>query len=293
MDVQKLKSQHKLLKEYSYEPGELERGYNNRTLYINLEDNTIKEKPVTEHMKEKFIGGKGFGLRLLWDGTKPDTKWNDPENEIVISPGPIGGITQYSGTGKSLLVSISPLTDIVIDSNVGGYFGPYMKFSGFDALEIQGKAKKDVVIFIDGTKNKITIEEAPDEAVDTHILAEQLTEMYADDEKDKRNVSVVSSGHGAEHAYIGMLNFSWWDGKRKEIRVKQAGRGGIGSVFRDKNIKAIVARIPGLKADLNNVADMKPIVERRARFRKEMKELDDQQNRMRQVGTAHLMEIID
>jgi aldehyde:ferredoxin oxidoreductase len=293
MDVEKLKSQHKLLKEYSYEPGELERGYNNRTLYINLDDNAIKEKPVTEQMKEKFIGGKGFGLRLLWDGTKPDTKWDDPENEIVISPGPIGGITQYSGTGKSLLVSISPLTDVVIDSNVGGYFGPYMKFSGFDALEIQGKAKKDVVIFIDGTKNKITIEEAPAEAVDTHILAEQLTEMYADDEKDKRNVSVVSSGHGAEHAYIGMLNFSWWDGKRKEIRVKQAGRGGIGTVFRDKNIKAIVARIPGLKADLNNVADMKPIVERGARFRKEIKELDDQQNRMRQVGTAHLMEIMD
>ena len=56
-------------------------------------------------MKEKFIGGKGYGLRLLWDATKPDTKWDDPENEIIISSGPIGGITQYSGTGKSLVVS--------------------------------------------------------------------------------------------------------------------------------------------------------------------------------------------
>ncbi|MFW6137104.1 MAG: aldehyde ferredoxin oxidoreductase N-terminal domain-containing protein, partial [Candidatus Aminicenantaceae bacterium] len=241
MDVQELKSKHKLLKEYSYEKSELERGYNNRTLYINLNDNTVKEKPVTEQMKEKFIGGKGFGLRLLWDATKPDTRWDDPENEIVISPGPIAGITQYSGTGKSLLVSISPMTDIVIDSNVGGYFGPYMKFSGFDALEIQGKAGKDVIIVIDGTQGKVSIEEAPEEAVDTHILAEQLTEMYADDEKDKRNVSVVSSGRGAEHAFIGMLNFSWYDGKRKEVRVKQAGRGGIGRIFRDKHIKALVA----------------------------------------------------
>lgn len=293
MDVQELKSKHKLLKEYSYEKSELERGYNNRTLYINLNDNTVKEKPVTEQMKEKFIGGKGFGLRLLWDATKPDTQWDDPENEIVISPGPIAGITQYSGTGKSLLVSISPMTDIVIDSNVGGYFGPYMKFSGFDALEIQGKAEKDVIIVIDAAQGKVSIEEAPEEAVDTHILAEQLTEMYADDEKDKRNVSVVSSGRGAEHAFIGMLNFSWYDGKRKEVRVKQAGRGGIGRVFRDKHIKALVAKIPGLKADLNRVADMKPIVERGARFRKEIQELDDQQNRMRQVGTAHLMEIMD
>lgn len=149
MDVKALKDRHVLLKEYTYEPVEIVHGYTSRTLYINLDDNTIKEKPVTAQMKEKFIGGKGFGLRLLWDAVTPKTRWNDPENELIISPGPIAGITQYSGTGKSLVVSLSPMTDIVIDSNVGGYFGPYLKFSGFDAIEIQGKAKNDVVIAID------------------------------------------------------------------------------------------------------------------------------------------------
>jgi aldehyde:ferredoxin oxidoreductase len=114
----------------------------------HLTDNTIAEKPVTQHMKDKFVGGKGFGLKLLWDGTKPETKWNDPENEIVISPGPCAGITQYSGAGKSLVVSISPQTDSIMDSNVGGYFGPYMKFNGFDAIELQGKAQKDVIIIM-------------------------------------------------------------------------------------------------------------------------------------------------
>ncbi len=108
---------------------------------------------------------------------KPDTKWNDPENEIVISGGPICGITQYSGTGKSLVVSISPQTNSVMDSNVGGYFGPFLKFSGFDAIELQGKAKKDVILLIDGVNGKIQILEAPAEAVDSHVLAEQLTEM--------------------------------------------------------------------------------------------------------------------
>jgi aldehyde:ferredoxin oxidoreductase len=106
-------------------------------------------------MKDKFVGGKGFGLKLLWDATKPQTKWNDPENEIVISPGPCAGITQYSGAGKSLVVSISPQTDSIMDSNVGGYFGPYMKFCGFDALELQGKAQNDVIIMIDGRTNRI------------------------------------------------------------------------------------------------------------------------------------------
>ncbi len=293
MKVKEMKAKHELLQEYSYDLSELERGYNNRTLYINISDKTIKEKPVTEQMKEKFIGGKGFGLRLLWDGTKPDTKWDDPENEIIISPGPIAGITQYSGTGKSLVVSISPTTNLVIDSNVGGYFGPFLKFSGFDALELQGKAEDDVIIIIDGTTGTISIEKAPEEAVDSHILVEQLTEMYADDEKDKRNISVVSAGSAAENTLIGMLNFSWYDVKRKECRIKQAGRGGIGTVFRNKNIKALVVKSGKIKPNMNNVVDLPAIIERGKRFTKEMRELDDEQSRMKQVGTAHLIEIMN
>ncbi|HBC30491.1 MAG TPA: aldehyde:ferredoxin oxidoreductase, partial [Clostridiales bacterium] len=110
----------KLLAEYKYELGEIDKGYTNRTLYVNISDNTISSKPVTEMMKEKFVGGKGFGLWYLWNATTPSTKWDDPENEIIIAGGPACGITQYAGTGKSLVCSISPLTDIPIDSNVGG-----------------------------------------------------------------------------------------------------------------------------------------------------------------------------
>jgi len=287
MDVQGMRAKHILLKEYTYTRGEIDRGYNNRTLYVNLSENSVSEKPVSEEMKEKFIGGKGFGLRLLWDGTQPNTQWNDPENEIVISPGPVAGITQYSGCGKSLVVAISPMTDLVIDCNVGGYFGPFLKFSGFDALEIQGKAERDVILVIDGTRGTVRIEEAPDIAPDSHILTEQLTEMYADDESDRRNVSVVSAGSAADFTRIGMLNFSWYDVKRKKVRIKQAGRGGIGTVFRDKRIKALVAKVPGVGPNLNNVVDLPAIQERGRRFAREMKELDHLQAHMKEVGTAH------
>ena len=293
MSIKDFKESHRLIKEWSYELKAIFRGYNNRTLYINLSDNTIKEKPVSQLMKEKFIGGKGFGLKLLWDATKPDTKWNDPENEIVINTGPICGITQYSGTGKSLVVAISPETDIVIDSNVGGHFGPFMKFSGFDSMEIQGKAQEDVIIFIDGINAKVEIYTAPEEPVDSHLLAEHLHEIFADDEKDKKNVSVVSTGKAAEHSLIGMLNFSFYDPKRKKVRLKQAGRGGIGTVMRDKKIKAIVAKIEGVKGNLNNVADLEAIMERGKRFNREIRELDDSQAQMRSKGTAHLTNIMN
>ncbi|HRS54233.1 MAG TPA: aldehyde ferredoxin oxidoreductase N-terminal domain-containing protein, partial [Bacteroidales bacterium] len=115
MSIVDFKNSHKLIKEWTYELKPIYRGYNDRILYVNLSDNYIKEKPVPPIMKEKFIGGKGYGLKLLWEATKSDTKWNDPENEIIINTGPICGIMQYSGTGKSLVVTISPLTDIVID----------------------------------------------------------------------------------------------------------------------------------------------------------------------------------
>jgi aldehyde:ferredoxin oxidoreductase len=293
MIIESIRAQHKLIKSTDYNWIPLSKGYTDKILYINVGSAEIREKDVPPGMKEKFIGGKGYGLRLLWDATKPDTKWDDPENEIIISSGPIGGITQYSGTGKSLVVSLSPQTGSVIDSNVGGFFGPFLKFSGFDALELQGKSERDVIIFIDGINHKIEIFEAPAEATDSHLLAEQLTEIFADNDSEKKSIGIVSTGSAAEHSLFGMLNFSFYDPKRKKVRLKQAGRGGIGTVFRNKKIKALVCKIPGVKGNLNNVVDLDAIMERGRRFNREMRELDDKQCQMKQAGTAHLMEIMN
>ncbi len=293
MDISLIKDRHRLLQGWDYKWKPLNKGYTDKVLYINVGTNEIREKDVPPVMKEKFIGGKGYGLRLLWDATKPDTRWYEPDNEIIISSGPIGGITQYSGTGKSLVVTISPQTNVVIDSNVGGYFGPFLKFSGFDALELQGKADEDVIVFIDGINHRVEILEAPAEAVDSHLLAEQLTEIFADNESEKKNIGVVSSGSAAEHSLIGMLNFSFYDPKRKKVRLKQAGRGGIGTVFRNKKIKALVCKIPGVRGNLNNVVDLEAIMERGKRFNREIRELDDKQCQMKKVGTAHLVEIMN
>lgn len=293
MEIAEIKQKHKLLKSWKYDWTPLDKGYTDKILYVNLSDNHLAAKNVPLQMKEKFIGGRGYGLRLLWDATTPTTKWNDPENEIIISSGPIGGITQYSGTGKSICVALSPQTDSVMDSNVGGFFGPFLKFSGFDAIELQGKANEDIILFIDGVNHVIEVLAAPAEPIDSHVLAEVLTDMYADDEKDKKNIAVVSAGTAADHSLIGMLNFSFYDSKRKKVRLKQAGRGGIGTVFRDKKIKALVAKIPGVKGNLNNVIDLKAIMERGQRFNKEMRELDDKQAEMRTKGTAHLTNVMN
>jgi aldehyde:ferredoxin oxidoreductase len=148
---------HTILADYRYDLQPVVHGYAGRTLYVNLTERSFSSKPVTREMKELFTGGRGFGLWLLWNAVTGDTRWNDPENELVISGGPIGGITAYPGTGKATVVTISPLTHSVVDSNGGGYFGPYLKFAGWDALEIQGKADQDVIIFIDGDNGRATV----------------------------------------------------------------------------------------------------------------------------------------
>ena len=278
---------------FEYDLRKIDKGYNNRTLYINLADMAIASKPVTKETKELFIGGRGFNLWLLWNALPKDriVKWNDPENEVCIACGPLGGTSVYPGSGKSIAVSISPLTESVIDSNAGGYFGPYLKFSGWDAIEIQGKAKTEVVILVDGDKGKVVVEKAEELPSETHLIGEILTEKYG--AESKKNVSVVSAGPGAEHTRFGCLNFSWYDAQRKRVRYKQAGRGGIGTVLRDKKIKAIVAKFSSLSADFNNPAHFELLKQVGSAYNKEIRTLDPKQNRMAVVGTTHLVPIMN
>ena len=294
-DLKKIKSAHKSLTTYSYKKGEVNKGYANRTLYVNLSTGVIQEKPVTDEMKKKFTGGRGFGLKLLWDSIKPTTRWNSEENELLITTGPLCGTTQYAGSGKSLCLSVSPSTNIICDCNVGGFFGPYLKFAGFDALELQGKTKEDVVVVIDGEKGTVSIETAPLEEINTHLLNDQLTQMYATENTDKsrQKVSVVSSGLAAQHSYWGCLNFSFYDIRRKAPRIKQAGRGGLGTVLRDKKIKALVVKVERFDGVSNHPADPVSLAKVGIKLHREIRNLDRYQCNMRAVGTGHLVEIMD
>lgn len=259
-DIQKMRKEHKTLQEFSFKPVPLKQGYANRVLRIDLDRNEITTDSVTRQMKELWIGGKGFDLWLTLQEINSNTKWDSNNNPLCFSSGPLGGTTSFPGSGKTIVTTISPLTNLIIDSNVGGYFGPYLKFAGFDALTITGKAEENIIILIDAKAGKISIETAPLESVDSHIVAEELTEMYADNDIDKKNIAVVSSGQAAEHSRMGILNFSFWDWRRGSTRLKQAGRGGVGTVFRNKNLKALVIKnrdfSPSWRVEENKVASL-------------------------------------
>ncbi len=256
--LEKMKEAHSIVAEFPFQIVELEKGYANRTLRVDISNNEISIQPVSEQMKNLWTGGKGFDLWLMFQEISKETRWNDPENSICFSSGPLGGTTSFPGSGKTLVTSISPLTNSIMDCNVGGYFGPFLKFAGFDALCVVGKAPEETILVIDAVQEKITLERAPLESLDSHILAEELTSMYASDELDHRNIATVTTGRGAAHTRMGVLNFSFWDWRRGAARLKQAGRGGIGTVFHHKNLKALIIKnrdiSPAWRVEENKVA---------------------------------------
>jgi len=281
----------KLVKTLEYKRPEVNKGYVDQTLYVNVSDPAIAIKPVDQKIKDVFIGGKGYDLWLLWNAVEPTTQWNDPQNTVCIASGPMGGTPLYPGSGKSIVTTLSPLTGAAIDSNVGGYFGPYLKFSGFDAMEIQGKASEDIVIFIDGIQQQVQILSASGLPENSYELSTRLTEHFAAGKP--RSISVVSAGPGAKNTLIGCLNFTWYDVKRKRARYKQAGRGGIGTVFADKGLKALVVRWDSVTADTNNPADKAALKDVGKLYSREIVELDPKQNEMARIGTTHLVTIMN
>jgi aldehyde:ferredoxin oxidoreductase len=242
MDLKEMKAAHRLLAEHAYSPGRATRGYNDRTLHVDLSQKRVEVRPVTPYMKETFTGGKGFDLYLMWQQVKGPIAWDDPGNGLYFSGGPMCGTPSFSGSGKCLVTGISPTTGSVMDCNVGGHFGPLLKFSGFDALEVTGKADEWVLLVIDGDQHRVTIETAPKEPLNSYDLAMTLHHMFAERREGLQSISVVSAGEAALHSLIGCINVSFWDWKRHEPRLKQAGRGGLGSVMMNKKLKAIVAK---------------------------------------------------
>jgi aldehyde:ferredoxin oxidoreductase len=111
--------------------------------------------------KEKYVGGRGYALKLIWEGTSSETRYDSPDNILVMASGPLCGDARFPGSGKFIVGTISPLTETFIDSNVGGHFAPLLKQCGFDALSLSGISEKDVVLIVDRDQGTIQIVEAP------------------------------------------------------------------------------------------------------------------------------------
>jgi aldehyde:ferredoxin oxidoreductase len=285
-----------ILKQIKYKPARVAGGYTDRVLRIDLGHREIAVEKLPPDFKTKYTGGRGYALKFIWDGTSGETRYDSPENILVMASGPLGNEPGFPGTGKFIVGTISPLTDTFIDSNVGGHFGPLLKLAGFDALAVSGQSEEEVVIVIDGDAGTIAIAAAPkyDKETDDgalsygqRLLKEANGGSYSD------CLAAVSTGRGALHARYGVIHSLYYDIRRGRIRAKQAGRGGTGTVMRAKGLKSILVRSSRAKANGNNPVDKKGVRAAGQEMKRVISRADSTQLHLSAWGTTILSEYMD
>ena len=286
----------KTFQSVKYSPSPIQGGYTDRILHVDLSSCTISISVVQSAFKEKYIGGRGYALKLIWDGTSGETRYDSQENILVMASGPLCNEPMFPGTGKFIVATISPLTDTFIDSNIGGHFGPILKLCGFDALEISGIARENAILIVDGDKGFINITEAP-------VFAEEIDQgslsygnaliKWFNKGKLNENIAAVTTGIGACHTRFGIINSIFYDKRRNRIRSKQAGRGGTGTVMRYKGLRAVIVRSNLRRVRANNPVDKERVRQAGSNLKKVLSKMDPKQLRLSSCGTPSLVEYMN
>jgi len=205
-------------------------GYFKQHLHIDLTKGTAERQTIADAFIEKYIGGRGFGAKLVWDNLKKHDFKIDPlgpENLLVIAPGPLTGVYLPS-SGKNSFVAISPATGLYGDSSMGGGFGIELRQTGTDILSVTGKAPELSVLFIDN--GETTILPMPELKGKSCLEAEGMIK----ERLGTHAVHVATIGIGGENMVrFACVNTDW---------SRNAGRAGMGAIMGAKNLKAIVVR---------------------------------------------------
>ncbi len=207
-------------------------GYAGSIAWVDLTERNVRVEELGEGIARKYLGGKGLGAYLLYCSLNPHIHPYDPENKLIFVTGPLTGTT-FPAVSRSGVITRSPMTGTFLDSYSGGFFGPHMRYAGYDALVITGKASRPVYLLMD--QGKISIEEADHLwGLSTSETEERLRNELKRNKGEK--VSVATIGQAGER----LVRFANIINERRTY-----GRGGAGAVMGSKNLKALVIRGDG------------------------------------------------
>jgi aldehyde:ferredoxin oxidoreductase len=202
-------------------------GYVGKILRVDLSSGKMDAEQLKDETLEKWVGGVGLAAEYLYKEVPPSVKWSDPENRLIWATGPLAG-TEVSGAATFTVVTKGPMTNLAGASQANGFFGAYLKFSGYDGIIFQGASPRLVYLCIKGGKAEIRDARhlAGKDVWETEDL---LREELGVKEKD---VSIFGIGPAGENKAF----FSAIVGDRGHV----AAHNGVGAVMGAKNLKAIV-----------------------------------------------------
>ncbi len=203
------------------------KGYAGKYLRIDLSTGQVKSVPLDAAMCETWLGGNGWGARILFSEVPPQTDPLSPGNKLILATGPING-TLMPNSGRLECVAKSPLTDMYGDSNAGGFFAPEMKYAGWDMFVIEGKSPGPVYILIEDDDVRI-LDASAIWGKDTMETERAIQKAHKDEA-----IKVACIGPAGEN----LVRYAC-------IQVtprRSLGRSGMGAVMGSKNLKAVAVR---------------------------------------------------
>ncbi|MFW5693451.1 MAG: aldehyde ferredoxin oxidoreductase family protein, partial [Thermoguttaceae bacterium] len=203
-------------------------GYFKKHLKVDLSAGTIETSALADPFLEEYIGGRGFGAKLVWDNLVRHDFQIDPlgpDNLLVMAPGPLTGLYLPS-SGKCSFMAVSPATGGYGDSSIGGGLGVELRQAGYDLLSVAGRAPELSILLVEEDGARIV--PMPELAGKSCLAAEGLIK----EQLGTHEVKVAVIGPAGENLVrFAAINADW---------SRNAGRTGMGAVMGSKNLKAIV-----------------------------------------------------
>lgn len=203
------------------------KGYAGQILRVDLTYGKILKQPLPSDLARGYIGGSGMGARILYDEVPPEVKPLSPGNRLIFATGPVTG-TIYPPSGRYCVVTRSPLTGIWAEAHSGGYWGPELKYAGYDLIVIHGRAPKPVYLAIDD--DEVELRDAK------QLWGKNTAETTDAIEKEfgEPKPRVACIGQAGEH----LVRFACIINERS----RAAGRTGVGAIMGSKRLKAVTVR---------------------------------------------------
>lgn len=202
------------------------KGYTGKLIRVNLTDKIIKTEKLNMDYANEYIGGRGLGSKYLYDEIDPQIDALSPENKLIFMTGPMTG-TYATCAGRFNVVAKAPLTGTIGAANSGGYFGPELKFAGYDGIIFEGKSNKPVYLHIND--DLIELKDA------SHLWGKNVfdttDELLIENEEDAKVACIGPAGENLV-LFAAIMN----------DKDRAAGRSGLGAVMGSKNLKAVVVK---------------------------------------------------
>ncbi|PKO12494.1 MAG: aldehyde ferredoxin oxidoreductase [Chloroflexi bacterium HGW-Chloroflexi-10] len=200
--------------------------WHGKTLRIDLTTQTTRVETVDPQMAKDYLGGRGWAIKYLMDGMDPRVDPLSPQNMLVMATGPLTATNTPTGN-RYMVVTKSPLTGALTDSNSGGYFPTEMKRTGFDCFIFEGKSAEPVYLWV----NNDTVEIRPAGHLWGKTVPETEDQLISETDAKARVACIGPAGENLVRIASIMND-----------KHRAAGRSGVGAVMGSKNLKAVVVR---------------------------------------------------